>query len=145
MQGFPWMPPANEGGAGIFDASEFLNYKLVKEAADTMKTKDIWFNTGTFAAKYTDDPSRQTYVNPERRTDVLNGIITQAKTLKSQGYSVSINLFSQNKSNASEATDWSYFNDSTVTTSPASPVFANFAARLNHDGIPLWLFDREAV
>ena len=143
LQGFPWMPPANKGGAGIFDASEFLSSKLVKEAADTMKTKDIWFNTGTFSAKYTDDPSRQTHVSPERRTDVLNGTLIQATTLKKQGYHVSINLFSQDKSNASEATNWSYFNDSSVTTSPASPVFANFAARLNTNGIPLWLFDRE--
>ncbi|HET7059883.1 MAG TPA: hypothetical protein VFH99_00995 [Candidatus Saccharimonadales bacterium] len=143
LQGFPWMPPANKGGAGIFDASEFLSYKLIKEAADTMKIKNVWFNTGTFSAKYTDDPTRQTYVNPERRTDVLNGIITQAQTLKKQGYHVSINLFSQDKSNASEATNWSYFSDSNVTTSPASPVFANFAARLQNNDIPLWLFDRE--
>jgi hypothetical protein len=142
MQGFPWMPAANSGGAGIFDASEFLGYKLIKEAADTMKTKDIWFNTGTFSAKYTDDPTRETHVSPERRADVLGGIITQAQTLQKQGYHVSINLFSQDKSNASEATNWSYFTDSTVTTSPASPVFANFASRLNQDKIPLWLFDR---
>jgi hypothetical protein len=142
-QGFPWMPPANGNGAGIFDASEFLSYKLIKEAADTLKTKNIWFNTGTFASKYVGDPTRQTYVGPEQRVDVLNGIITQAQSLKKQGYNVSINLFSQNKGSTAEATDWSYFSDASVTTSRASPVFANFAARLNQDGIPLWLFDRE--
>lgn len=143
IQGFPWMPAASTGGAGIFDPSEFLGNKLIKEAADTMKTKSIWFNTGTFSAKYTDNPTRETHVSPERRADVLNGILTQAQILKKQGYQVSINLFSQDKSNASEATNWSYFNDNTVTTSPASPVFANFAARLNQNNIPLWLFDRE--
>ncbi len=145
IQGFPWMPAARTGGAGIFDPSEFLSPKLAKEAADTLKTKDIWFNTGTFSRKYTDNPDRQTSVTPERRADVLNGILTQAQTLKKQGYHVSINVFSQDKSNASEATDWSYFSDSTVTTSPASPVFANFASRLNQNGIPLWLFDREGA
>jgi hypothetical protein len=144
MEGFPWKPPANESGPGIFDASQFLNYKLAQEAADAMGTRKIWFNTGTFASKYDGDPTRQTYVSPEQRVDVLNGILAQANQLKSRGYDISINLFAQDKSHATEATDWSYFNDSNVMTSSASPAFANFASRLNQARIDLWLFDREA-
>lgn len=142
LQGFPWMPPANVGGAGIFDASEFINYKLAQEAADALGVKKIWFNTGTFGNKYVGDTTKQTLVTPERRTDVLNGILVQANELKNKGYDVSINLFSQDKSQTDEATDWSYFSAQTIQTSPASPVFTNFAARTSQQHIALWLFDR---
>lgn len=142
LQGFPWMPPANRGGAGIFDASEFLNYKLAQEAADALGVKKIWFNTGTFGKKYVGDTAKQTLVTPERRTDVLSGILVQASELKNKGYSVAINLFSEDKSETDEATDWSYFSSQTMLTSPASPVFTNFAARASQQHIELWLFDR---
>jgi hypothetical protein len=142
LQGFPWMPPANGDGAGIFDAGEFLNYRLAKEAADSLGVKNIWLNTGTFNSKYVGDPQKQVWVSPEKRADILNGILAQAKTLQTQGYTVSVNVFAQDKGQQTEATDWSYFSNNSVQTSPASPVFANFAARLNNENIELWLFDR---
>jgi hypothetical protein len=142
LQGFPWAPPANQAGPGIFDASEFLNHKLAQEAADAMGVKEIWFNTGTFGLKYAGDATRAREVDPERRTDVLNGILSQAQTLKEKGYKVSIHLFAEDKGSTTEATDWSYFGNDTVLTSPASPVFANFASRLNQNDIEFWLFDR---
>lgn len=142
LQGFPWAPPANQTGQPIFDASEFLNYKLAQEAADTLGVKKIWFNTGTFKTKYADDELREKMVPPEKRADILTGILTQAQTLETKGYEVSISLFSENKNTATEATDWSYFTSNTIRTSPDSPVFTNFAARLNESKIDLWLFDR---
>ncbi len=141
LQGFPWMPPANRGGAGIFDASEFINHKLAQEAATTLGVKKIWLNTGTFGTKYAGDATKRTIVTPERRTDILNGILVQASELKNLGFEVAINLFSEDKSEADEATDWSYFNSQTVQTSPASPVFTNFAARAHEKNISVWLFD----
>lgn len=142
LQGFPWMPPANKAGNGIFDASEFLNYKLAKEAADTLKVKKIWLNTGTFGIKYAGDPARQTQVDASKRTDVLNGILVQAQELRDMGFQVAINLFAEDKSDTDELTDWSYFHDDSVSTSPASPVFTNFASRMKQNNIELWLFDK---
>lgn len=142
LQGFPWAPPANRTGQPIFDASEFLNYKLAQEAADTLGVKKIWFNTGTFKTKYAGDELRVKTVAPEKRADILTGVLTQAKTLQEKGYEVSVNLFAENKNNSTEATDWSYFTSNTVRTSPGSPVFTNFAARLHEAKIDLWLFDR---
>ena len=142
LQGFPWLPNARQSGPGILDAGEFLNHKLAKEAADTLGVKKIWFNTGTFGLKYADDVGKQVSLDPSRRTDVLNSILAQAQTLKKEGYQISINLFSQNKSQTAEATDWSYFATNTINTSSNSPVFANFAARLHQERIELWLFDR---
>lgn len=141
LQGFPWAPPASGQGAGIFDASEFLNYKLAKEAADALGVKDVWFNTGTFSTKYYGDSARQITIDPQQRTDTLRGITIQALALKQAGYNVSVNLFAQNKSLQAEATDWSYFSNEIVLNSPNSPVFYTFASELNQNNIPLWLFD----
>ena len=141
LQGFPWMPEATQTGPGIFDASEYLNYRLASEAADILGTKQIWFNTGTFQSKYTLDRERTVYLAPSKRVDMLNGILDEALKLKAKGYSVRINLFSQNKSKDAEATDWSYWSTATQAQSSHAPAFTTFARRLTQEQISLSLFD----
>lgn len=141
LQGFPWMPEASQTGPGIFDASEYLNYRLASEAADILGTKQIWFNTGTFQSKYTLDRERTVFVTPSKREDMLNGILNEALKLKDKGYVVRINLFSQNKSKDAEATDWSYWSTVTQSQSSHAPAFTTFARRLSQEQISLSLFD----
>ncbi len=141
LQGFPWMPDASQVGPGIFDAGEYLNYRLASEAADILQTKDIWFNTGTFQAKYTLDVEKTVYLSPAKRTDMLNGIVDEALKLRDRGYKIRINLFSQDKSRVAEATDWSYWQTGRSGQSEHMPVFTTIARRLSQEQIPLSLFD----
>lgn len=142
LQGLPWMPAANQNGAGVLDSSEYLNTRLAQEAADALQVKKIWFNTGTFGRKYTLDPEKTVTMTPEQRKDILSSVVEQAKKLKAQGYDMSINLFAQDKSGTEEATDWSYWSDNQPKTSPASVVFNDFVSDAHKAGIEVWLFDR---
>jgi hypothetical protein len=135
------MPAATQQGNGIFDANEYLNYQLASEAADTLGVKKIWLNTGSFRAKYTLDPEKTVTLSPSKRQDVLNGIIAEADKLRDKGYDVGINLFAQDKSTVSEATDWSYFSSATVKTSPDTPVLTAFVRATQTNKIHLSLFD----
>jgi hypothetical protein len=141
-QGLPWAPPANQKGAGVMDSNEYLNPKLAVEAAEQLGTKSIWLNTGTFGRKYTLDAEKTAMFSLEQRKDVLAGVETQAKQLRSQGYQVAVNLFAEDKSSIQEATDWSYWPAGQAKTSPGSVVFADFAADLRREHIDLWLFDQ---
>ncbi len=141
LQGFPWMPDATQTGPGIFDAGEYLNWHLAAEAADLLGTKDVWFNTGTFGAKYTLDQDKTVTLAPAKRADMLNGILDEALKLKTAGYRIRINLFAENKRTVAEATDWSYWPTGGQLTSPHMPVFTAFARRAAQAQIPLSLFD----
>ncbi len=142
MQGFPWVPRATTGGVGIFDAAEFLNPKLVQEAADMLGTKQVWFNTGTFGRKYASDPQEMVTIEPAKRRDVLSGIMLQAIKLRDAGYAVNINIFAEDKSTASEETDWSYWGPEGPSVSESAVVLNNFAGQLGRERIGLWLFDK---
>ncbi|HSX02204.1 MAG TPA: hypothetical protein VLI05_02700 [Candidatus Saccharimonadia bacterium] len=141
LQGFPWAPRASQSGNGIYDAGEYLDPNLAKEAADYLGVKQIWLNTGSFARKYTLDDKDTITVSPEKRKDILGGAIDQAIKLQKQGYQVSINLFAQDKSTVDEATDWSYWGPDGPLHSPAATVFNEFATKLNQAKIGLWIFD----
>lgn len=139
LQGFPWATVADQTGPGIFDAAEFLNATLAKEAAARLGVKTIWLNSGSFGRKYTLDQSKTVTISAGKRKDILAGILTEADKLKNQGFSVSINLFAEDKSNDAEATDWSYWS-SKDNLQPDAAVFVEFANRTKENGIGLSLF-----
>jgi hypothetical protein len=140
LEGFPWLPPAG-GNGPILNAAEFLNPSIISETADYLGTKNIWFNTGTFSEKYALDPSQVAYMTPSVRKEVLVTVDTQAQILQRQGYSVSVNLFAQDKSKASEETDWSYWPGNDPQGSLSTVVFEDFVQQLDQQKIGLWLFD----
>ncbi|MEX1123732.1 MAG: hypothetical protein WEC81_01005 [Patescibacteria group bacterium] len=137
IQGFPWLPNAGGVGPGIFDAAEYLNFRLAIEAADTLEIKQIWFNTGTFSRKYTLDQESTVYVTAAKRKDLLDGILTEVERVKDRGYEVSINIFAHNKSALSEATDWSY-----LSSAEDIQALASFLTKAESNGIKVSLFDR---
>jgi hypothetical protein len=142
LEGFPWVPPA--GGSGpILNAAEFLNPSIISETAQYLGTKNIWFNTGTFSVKYALDPTQIASVSPQERKEILNTIDEQALILQKQGFSVSINMFAQDKSKDSEQTDWSYWNNDQPFNSLDTPVLTNFINQLNQQKVGFWLFDEE--
>src|SRR5690606_15193158 len=63
IQGFPWVSDAQKERKQIFDASEFLQPDIAIAAAQELRTRNIWFNTGSFGSKYTNDSERIVYVN----------------------------------------------------------------------------------
>jgi len=141
LQGFPWL--ARQGGTGaILNAAEFLNPELLKEMADSLGTKKVWFNTGTFQAKYALDPEAKVTMTPERRKAVLTTVNDQALLMQKQGYQVAVNIFAQDKSKDSEETDWSYWQGNLPFNSTSTPVITDFIGQLNQEKIDFWLFDR---
>jgi len=140
LQGFPWAAPANQTSNNVYDPKTYLRIDFAAQAASSLGINNIWFNTGTFNQMYTQNATQTVTASPQQRQTMLNGVITQAKALQAQGFSVDIHLFAQDKSNVSEATDWSYWkvqpgNDANTA------VFTSFAQDATISGIPLWLFD----
>lgn len=141
LQGFPWV--SAKGGNGlILNASEFLNPQLISEAADYLKVKNVWFNTGTFSTKYALDPERRVDITPEQRKAIFATVLEQVGELQGQGYSVSINIFAQDKSKTPEETNWSYWDNSDPFSSPHTPVLTEFIHDLSDRKANVWLFDK---
>ncbi len=143
LQGLPWAPPSNNKESGsVLNASEFLSSKLAIEAANELGVKEIWLNTGTFGAKYTQDSESTTLITPSIRLDILNAILSEAEKIKKSGFEVTINLFSQDKSKSTEATDWSYLDESFAGSAETESIFVKFVSLANSKDIKISLFDR---
>jgi hypothetical protein len=141
LQGFPWV--ARQGGAGsILNGAEYLSPSLLSEMADSLGTKKVWFNTGTFGSKYTLDPASTVTMTPERRKAVLATVDTQALVLQKKGYQVAVNIFAQDKSKDSEETNWSYWSGTDPFSSTSTPVITDFINQLDSQNISFWLFDK---
>lgn len=139
LQGFPWSPPAGQAGA-LFQPSIYLQADLAVEAARILGVKDIWFNTGTFGTAYASRPKDRVDIMALDRQQMLNGTIQLARNLQTKGYSISIHLFAENKSDVSEGIDWSYWSDPRSLDDNAV-VFKTFQHDTRSTGIKLWLFD----
>jgi len=142
LQGLPWISSATDEPSSVFNPQEFINHALIEEVAVELEAKNIWFNTGTFGAKYTVNKESTSFVTPEKRKDMLNGILSEAIKLENLGFEVTINIFAQDKSASPEATDWSYLNESFSGSLESEQVFIDFAAKATNNNIELSLFDR---
>ncbi len=139
IQGFPWVTNAKLPKRTVFKAAEFLQPDLAISAAQELRTRDIWINSGTFASKYTNDPSLTVHLSINERKALLDGILQVATSIRDyqqNAYRVSINLFSEDKSNTPEATDWSYFQDD-----ESKATFKDFIAGAQEQHIPVSLYD----
>lgn len=141
LQGLPWSHAANEDGLSNGTPRQYLRMDLLAELARTVGTKEIWVNTGSFGVKYANQLGRQITATPEQRLTQLTDVVAGIKTLQSQGFSVSVHLFAENKSAVTEATDWSYWPNGKAASSSSTIVFKTFAHDLQAANVPLWLFD----
>lgn len=140
IQGFPWVSNATVKRRAIFNATEFLQPDLAIAAARELHTRDIWFNTGSFASKYANDSKKKVGISTNDRKAVLSSILEVANGVQEyqqNGYRVSINMFSEDKSETPEATDWSYFQDIDSKT-----ILKEFLAQASDQEIPISLYDR---
>jgi hypothetical protein len=140
IQGFPWVSNAKAAERReIFRAAEFLQPDFAIAAAQELRTRDIWFNTGSFATKYANDPSKQASITPNERKAILQGVlevVDQVRRYQQNEYRVSVNLFSEDKSKMNEATDWSYWR-----SDDDQRVLRDFLAKAAKQGTPVSLFD----
>lgn len=141
IQGFPWSPPAGQEGSGIYNAREFLNHKLVIEAAQELGVREVWLNTGTYRKKYTSIPEDTVTISASMRKDILTRIIAEAEVIQNAGYTVWVNIFSEDKSNTVEATDWSYMSKGNEITQHGA-IFTEAILQFNNKGINVSLFDQ---
>ncbi|HYH74766.1 MAG TPA: hypothetical protein VD735_02280 [Candidatus Saccharimonadales bacterium] len=140
IQGFPWVSNAQAQRREIFKAAEFLQPELAIEAARELRIRDIWYNTGSFAAKYTQDDDRRVNITANERKAILADILTTAESTQDyqqNEYRVFVNLFSEDKSEAGEATDWSYFQSTESKT-----ILKDFLTKANDRGVPVTLYDK---
>jgi hypothetical protein len=140
LQGFPWVAPAGQKDA-VVDASVFLRPAIAIEAATTLGVKEVWFNTGSYAAFYTNDATKTVKATAAERQAVLDGIAAQAKTVQKAGFSMGVMLFAEDKSSLAEAKDWSYWQGDTAAGTDGAKLFASFADKLTSQGVGLGVFD----
>lgn len=140
IQGFPWIADATRKPRSIFHAHEFLQPDIAISAAQELRTKDIWFNTGTFREKYTNSEEKRIKVSVNERKNILWEILDVASYVKNyqqNEYRVTINLFSEDKSRSQEATDWSY-----LKNKDEIQLFKEFIQYANEKEIPVSIFDQ---
>ncbi len=133
-QGFPWMPPANQPGPSDLDAANYLRTSLAAEGARAAGTLSIWFNTGTFRKSYTNNSAKTVTMSSDKRAQILQSVLGQAKQLKDQGFNVAVNIFAGDKSGSAEAIDWSYLAGSDLQT------YNSFSGQLLAAGIGSWKY-----
>jgi hypothetical protein len=141
IQGFPWVSSASTKRREIFNARDFLQPELTIAAARELHTRDIWFNTGSFAAKYTQSPEKKVTLSGNERKAILASILEVAMEVRSyqqNEYRVSLNLFSEDKSETPEATDWSYFQSIN-----SKAILKEFLTNVSDQEIPLSLYDKK--
>jgi hypothetical protein len=140
IQGFPWVSNAQQVKRTIFSAYEFLQPDFAIGAAQGLRTRDIWINTGAFASKYTNDPAKTVHLSINERKALLNSILeiaTYIRDYQQNQYRVTINLFSEDKSESHEATDWSYSQDIESQT-----VLKDFLTQADELDIPIAIYDK---
>jgi hypothetical protein len=135
MQGFPWAPPKSLGGESSYNANNFLRPDIAMRSAKILGTNQIWFNTGTFATKYS-LPSAKVTVSPSERMAINNQKISVFEQVKNAGYKVWVNEFVEDKSATAEETNFSYLN-----SKEDSEIFKDYVNKLSAKAIDLSLFD----
>ncbi len=139
VQGFPWIARSESRTPPILSPDEFLQPELVINAAQELRTRDIWVNTGTFISKYTGTESQAVMTAGQRR-EILSNILQTVQSIQDyqqNEYRVSINLFAEDKSTKNEKTDWSY-----MAASDHKAVLVEFISKLHEAQIDFSLFDQ---
>lgn len=142
LQGFPWLPQASsQSTTTLLDPGEYLNYLLLTEAAQITSVNEVWYNTGTFAAKYASNTTETATLTADERLAILNQTLREANKLQDRGLKVWINLFAENKTGTGEDTDWSYTGND-PNQQEHFKAFKYFVQELEKNDIGFALFDK---
>jgi hypothetical protein len=135
--GFQDFPAFSAGEFSGQDGIISLNARDIREEAELLGMRRIWFNTGTpYSINTTDEAGKDAriLVGSALRKKILDDALKVAKTLRSQNYEVTINIFAVNTT--AQGIDWSYNQNDGHRA-----VFKTFVDKINSSGIGLSLFD----
>lgn len=134
IQAFPWFPRKNEDPSkkALDTVSKFLVMKHVVQAAEVLGTKGIMVHTGVPHSMH-EGVATKVIIPNETRAKIMRQITSLVATYKRLGYDMSLSLFTEDKSDVEEGTDWSF------TTSAASILRAASQTAVCN-GIPLILY-----
>lgn len=138
LQGFPW-GALSEEDESLLDPSIYLRTDLAMEAARSLGVKEVWMNTGTFASFGKGD--KPVTLSPAQRRTILSVVLDKAKQMHAAGFTSNVHLFANDKSQTAEKIDWAYWKLGDMASSPAAPIFKQFANDAHAAGIGLWLYD----
>lgn len=141
VQGFPWHPKSNsDKRPAVTSASIFAPASLADEVAKSIGTKEVLLNIGSYRHRKLDNGGTLAVTTTERQ-QTLSSITAEVKTLRSKGYSVTVNIFAENKFDVKEGVDWSYWPSGQYGTSPHTALFTNFVHDLHQSGAKIGIFD----
>lgn len=136
IQGFPWISPNNTRRRENINPDEYLSTRILLEGARYLRKREVWFNTGTFSQKYTNDQNKLAILSVTKRKAILNNTLQVLKEAQDQGYRVWINVFAEDKSKLNEATNWSYLDNE-----ESRIIFREFIPKLKEQDVTLSIFD----
>jgi hypothetical protein len=136
MQGFPWVESNKASDNSVSDPQVFLQPTNAMKAANQLGVSTIWFNSGTLASKYTQNPNLRVNVSAADRQAINNDKLSVFDQVQNAGYKVWVNEFVQDKSNTVEQTNFSY-----LQTPQDQAIFKDFITKLNAKGLSVSLFD----
>jgi hypothetical protein len=141
LQGFPWNPPtAEDKRKPITSASVFAPASLLQEVANSLNTKKVLFNIGTYRHRKIDNGG-DISITLEDRKKTLDSISHEANLLTTRNYKVIVNIFAQNKYNDKEGIDWSYWDSGNYKNSQQTILFTHFVKTLIDERSSISLFD----
>lgn len=139
LQGFPW-DPTEEGDtrSRVTYASDFAPAALAKEVADSLDTKEVLLNIGSYRHRKGAN-GNDIAITTELRKASLDSILNEASELK--GYNVTISLFAENKYATSEGVDWSYWAPGDTYKSEQMALFTDFVRAAKQGQYAFYIFD----
>lgn len=138
LQGFPHISSPNDP---IPTANDFIPADLVMELADVAGTKNVWLNTGTFKRTNMGGMQTEVTLTTDQRKTLLDGILLQALKVHGRSYATSVNIFAEDKSDAHEHTDWSYWQPGKMTQSKDTAILDQFIRSVRQNSLGLSLYD----
>lgn len=139
IQGFPWKSGKRDEDVVSMSPDAFLHVERAASAAKWLGVGRIWINSGTFGKM--NQGGTLLSCTPAERAIVLGGLLRNARQLKREGYTVSINLFAEDKIRTSEHIDWSY-GDLNDRNNPLRNVLFSFTKKNDALGIGLSYFNQ---
>lgn len=141
LQGFPWHP-SDEGDLRkpVTLASEFASANLLDQVAKSIDTREVLLNIGTYRHRKASNGGDIAITLVERQT-TLDSIVHETSKLTDKQYSVTVNVFAENKFDSKEGVDWSYWQSGRYTDSDQSRLFTSFIRKLERMNTEISIFD----
>ena len=141
VQGFPWHPSdENDRRLAVIRANQFIPAYLVQEVAESLNTKEVLINTGTYRHRKTVNGGSRA-ISTEERQLTLESIVREVEIMQASNYKVTVNIFAENKLDLKEGVDWSYWQANSYGDSTHTALFMNFVRKLEAKNVTISMFD----